>query len=136
MRTEAPAPPELEPEPEREPRRRRWVSVTFVLAPLLAFVLLLASGFGKDPRAVPSQLVGKPAPAFSLHEMDTGRTVSLSALRRQVVVVNFWASWCLACPSARAPGDGTSRRPRTLVRATVCLRCCWGSGCLDTDDVG
>lgn len=40
--------------------------------------------------------IGQAAPEFSLTSLD-GRTVTLSALRGQVVVLNFWATWCSPC---------------------------------------
>lgn len=71
--------------------------MTFAVVPLIAFTWLLASGLGKDPNALPSQLIGTRAPDFSLQELSSGRTVSMSSLRGQVVVLNFWASWCAEC---------------------------------------
>ena len=44
----------------------------------------------KDPR------VGEPAPNFELTMVD-GSKVSLDQLRGQVVVLNFWATWCVPC---------------------------------------
>jgi cytochrome c biogenesis protein CcmG, thiol:disulfide interchange protein DsbE len=78
--------------------RVRW------LIPLAAIpvVGLLAYGFRTDPRAVPSPLVGRPAPAFSLTTFD-GKVVSLESLRGQVVVLNFWASWCYPACYEEAP---------------------------------
>ena len=78
--------------PER-PRRRGSLAVGFVLVPVLAFVVVLASGLGRDPRTLPSELIGEPAPTFTLPRLGGGASVSLRSLRGQVVIVNFWASW-------------------------------------------
>ncbi len=43
-----------------------------------------------------TSLVGKPAPEFSLKAPD-GTSHSLSELRGHVVVLDFWATWCVAC---------------------------------------
>jgi cytochrome c biogenesis protein CcmG/thiol:disulfide interchange protein DsbE len=78
--------------------RARW------LIPLAALpvVGLLAYGFRTDPRAIPSPLVGRTAPAFSLTTFD-GQEVSLAAQRGKVVVLNFWASWCYPACYEEAP---------------------------------
>jgi cytochrome c biogenesis protein CcmG, thiol:disulfide interchange protein DsbE len=74
----------------------RWtglavVGVTVVLA------VVLASRFGSDPGLVDSPLLGKPAPEFALEGLDGSDGTSLSDLRGDIVVVNFFASWCLEC---------------------------------------
>jgi cytochrome c biogenesis protein CcmG, thiol:disulfide interchange protein DsbE len=63
--------------------------------PLLA---LLGFGLTRDPRLVPSELTSRAAPPFALAQVN-GPPVKLSDLRGQVVLVNFWASWCDACVS-------------------------------------
>jgi cytochrome c biogenesis protein CcmG, thiol:disulfide interchange protein DsbE len=62
---------------------------------LVALVIMFAVGLTRDPTKVPSPLIGKPAPAFTLPTPD-GRTLVLSELSGPVLV-NFWASWCTPC---------------------------------------
>lgn len=83
--------------PDEGNSARRWRPVVLTLAPILALVSLFAFGLGRDPRSLPSTLVGRPAPDFALAEVSSGRVVRLADLRGQVVVVNFWASWCAGC---------------------------------------
>lgn len=74
----------------------RWWKAAVILGAIGGVVTLLAYGFTKDPRAIPSTLTGKPAPDFSLTLFD-GNTIRLSDFRGKVVFLNFWASWCPPC---------------------------------------
>ena len=56
----------------------------------------LFKGLYLDPREVPSALIGKPAPEFSLPTMQ-GETVTKKDLLGKVYMMNVWASWCQAC---------------------------------------
>jgi cytochrome c biogenesis protein CcmG/thiol:disulfide interchange protein DsbE len=71
----------------------RWALVPALVVPV-GWVLF--QGLGRDPRALPSPLIGRPAPAFELLSLD-GRTIDSATLRGRVVLVNFWASWCFEC---------------------------------------
>ncbi|MCB1799928.1 MAG: TlpA family protein disulfide reductase, partial [Gammaproteobacteria bacterium] len=52
--------------------------------------------FSQDQPAAGQALIGRPAPNFTLTTVD-GETVSLSDYAGQVVLVNFWATWCASC---------------------------------------
>jgi cytochrome c biogenesis protein CcmG/thiol:disulfide interchange protein DsbE len=73
------------------------------LLPMAAFVaLIVLFVFGLDPKrdihALPSPLIGKPAPEFALTDvLDASRSVSNATFKGQVYVLNVWASWCLPC---------------------------------------
>ena len=77
-------------------RGLRWVGYGVALAGVV-FAVVLASRFGVDPGLVDSPLLGKPAPEFTLAPLEGGDTVSLSDLQGEIVVINFFASWCLQC---------------------------------------
>jgi len=79
--------------------RLRW-AIPLAVLPVIA---LLAYGFWTDPRGeVKSPLIGKPAAPFTLSTF-TGAPVSLDGLRGRVVLVNFWASWCIPACYEEAP---------------------------------
>jgi cytochrome c biogenesis protein CcmG, thiol:disulfide interchange protein DsbE len=71
------------------------------LIPLLLFVVLvgfLAVGLNRDPHELPSPLIGKPAPAFEVPQLEqANKTFSPESLKGQVWILNVWASWCVAC---------------------------------------
>ncbi len=71
------------------------------LIPIGIFALLgylLYYGLRLDPRRIPSPLVNKPLPAFSLPTLDNPDKILTNAdLRDHVVMINVWASWCVAC---------------------------------------
>ena len=68
------------------------------LIPLIVLPVawLLFQGLGRDPRAIPSALIDRPAPPVVAVSMD-GETVNLEAYRGRPVILNFWASWCFEC---------------------------------------
>ena len=71
------------------------------LWPLIGFVVLvvlLGIGLKLDPRDVPSPLIGKPAPAFSLARVDApDQAFSPQDMQGKVWLLNVWSSWCVSC---------------------------------------
>lgn len=71
------------------------------LAPLAIFALLVAflyRGLSLDPKLVPSPLVGKPVPTFTLTRLDNpATTISDADFKGKVSLLNVWATWCVSC---------------------------------------
>jgi cytochrome c biogenesis protein CcmG/thiol:disulfide interchange protein DsbE len=76
---------------------KRW----HFIAPLVLFAVLLGflgAGLHLNPREVPSPLIDKPAPAFTLPRLDDpARSLSRQDLLGSVWILSVWASWCAAC---------------------------------------
>jgi len=70
----------------------------WILGGFAALVALLAVGLNLNPRDVPSPLVGKPAPAFTLAQLaEPEKTLSPKDMQGKVWLFNVWASWCVSC---------------------------------------
>src|SRR5687767_7059813 len=71
------------------------------LLPLSVFIIVagfLFFGLDLNPREVPSPLVGKPAPAFRLAQLqEPAKTLAPGDMQGRVWLLNVWASWCVSC---------------------------------------
>jgi len=71
------------------------------LIPVVLFIALVgffARGLQLDPSYVPSPLIGKPIPEFSLPTLaDSNSYLSDTDLRGRVSLINVWATWCVGC---------------------------------------
>ena len=69
--------------------------------PLVAFLVLagfLYVGLGLNPHEVPSPLIGKPAPAFTLPQLhEPNKQFSTQEMKGKVWLLNVWSSWCVSC---------------------------------------
>lgn len=77
-----------------------WRYLKFALPALvlIALVALFARGLFLDPTVVPSPLIGKAAPTFSLPVLADGKQIITQAeFQGKVSLLNVWGSWCVAC---------------------------------------
>lgn len=83
-----------------------WKRATMAVALAVPIIGLLGFGLTRDPGEITSPLPGKVAPSFALEvfapgegatALSVGDTVRLADHPGQVMVLNFWASWCLQC---------------------------------------
>ena len=76
----------------------RWLPLLVVA--LLGLLLLAGVILSRNPdrEALPSPLIGQPAPAFSLPVLhESGRLVTSRQLLGEPYLLNVWGSWCPAC---------------------------------------
>jgi cytochrome c biogenesis protein CcmG, thiol:disulfide interchange protein DsbE len=71
------------------------------LAIFVGIAIFLAMGLNKDPREIPSPLIGKAAPTFTLPLLvgssASAQTWDPSAMKGKVWLLNVWGSWCAGC---------------------------------------
>ena len=68
--------------------------------PLFLFTVLalfLFRGLSLDPKELPSALIDRPLPEFSLPDLASGDTRTRVNLTGEVGLLNVWATWCISC---------------------------------------
>ncbi len=77
------------------------MKVLIRLIPLLLFLLLgvlLFRGLSLNPQDMPSALVGKPFPVFSLNALNNAeQKLTTASFKPGIKLVNVWATWCPSC---------------------------------------
>jgi cytochrome c-type biogenesis protein CcmF len=101
----------------RLPAWRKALATVPLIATLLALAAAGLTMWGIGQTATQTQ-IGRPAPDFTLDLLD-GTTLTLSELRGQIAVVNFWATWCEPCedelPDLQAIWEEYQERGVTVV---------------------
>ncbi len=108
-------PPDTEttPPPEVPPKRRgprTWILLGAVAIGVGVMVLVFAGRFGMDVTFVESPLIGRQAPSLEMEYIDGSGTLKTDDLLGEVVVMNFWASWCPPCRDEHPALIRTSKR--------------------------
>ncbi len=108
------------------------------LWPLIGFVVLvalLAVGLNLNPRDVPSPLVGKPAPMFSLQKVSAPeQTFSPKDMLGKVWLLNVWATWSVSCRQEH-PVLVEVAKSKTVTLVGLNYKEVRGDGALDADKI-
>ena len=93
------------------------------LAIFLGVAVFLYRGLFLDPTELPSALIGKPFPAFSLPAVQGDKALSVADFKGKPALVNVWATWCHPCrdeiPELRAIHSRYAGRGLELIGVSV-----------------
>lgn len=88
----------------KAPRKNIGIAIVLFLV-TIGLVTTLYMGLNQDPKAIPSNFIGKPAMDFRVAWIqgedilggETTEHFNLNDFRGKNVILNFWASWCVSC---------------------------------------
>lgn len=97
--------------PVKAPARTmpNWVFVPLAL--FLGMVVFLGVGLTRNPKEIPSPLIGQSAPAFQLPVVGGSDLFSTAQFKGQLTLVNLWATWCAGCQEEHPILMALSRQP-------------------------
>ncbi|GCE48465.1 cytochrome c biogenesis protein CcmG/thiol:disulfide interchange protein DsbE [Thermosporothrix hazakensis] len=114
---------------QQRSRKRNILVFSIVTAVNIGLIILLATQLftpaTKSPAAdgqgtIPSPLIGKAAPDFTLQSLADGKQLRLSDLKGKMVILNFWGSWCAPCQQ-EAPALQKAWQERLQQKGVVLL---------------
>jgi cytochrome c biogenesis protein CcmG/thiol:disulfide interchange protein DsbE len=92
----ADTPTETPAGPPRQSSRLFWLAVVAAAA-VMVIGVVFSQRFGSDPQLQSSPLIGRPVSSVEVPYLEFEGTLDLADLEGEIVVVNFWASWCFNC---------------------------------------
>ena len=78
--------------------KQKYIYLAFFFVILGALISTFTFGlfFAEDPKTIPSALINKPAPSFTLNSFKE-KKITLDSFQGEPLVLNFFASWCVPC---------------------------------------
>jgi cytochrome c biogenesis protein CcmG/thiol:disulfide interchange protein DsbE len=76
---------------------KRWILAIPLVVFLGGVAFLLYPALYKDPSELPSALIDKPFPEFSLRDVQSDKIITRADLLGKPALVNVWGTWCVAC---------------------------------------
>lgn len=84
-----------------------WVLISLAIGTMV-FGIIFANRFDTDITLTSSPLIGKPMPDVSVEHLVGGGEFSLADYEGEILVINFWASWCLSCRTEHPALNGAA----------------------------